>query len=320
MRISLFGGGTDVPWFYETNNGGATLSLAIDKYVTLVGAENFDQCTYHLKYSNLEKVESKALIKHPIIREVANLFNLQSMDLAIYADFPSGTGMGSSSSFTCAMIQFAAQIKGTTLTSQEIAELACKVEIEILGEPIGKQDQYASAYGGVNLFEFTSTETKVNPVPLTPMLSKAIESSLLLVYLGLPNRSAGEHLKAARLAAEKDSRVEDSLAQLKDLAYFAYKAIPEDPDSIGRLLEKAWELKKSSHPSDSNEKIDVLVKLGLTNGATGGKLLGAGGSGFVVFWVPENRKENFLDAMRIANLRVIDFEISSTGTRSEWID
>ena len=297
FRISFVGGGTDLPWFYS-EHGGAVISTSINKYMYLTAHQMFDNKLTLLKYSKTELVSEVQDLQHPIAREILSGLNLQGLDISVSSDIPSGTGLGSSSAFTVGLINLLNSYVGKYLSKSELAQAACEIEIEKLKEPIGKQDQYASAYGGLNFIEFLRN----GQVEVTPLIhsSNAIEwlnNSLILIRTKNLQRSASQELKKQRLLATQSGSISKSLCELRDLAHDSKNEIEKDPTQIGNLLARSWELKVKSNPHVASTDIIDLIALGRKNGALGAKLLGAGGSGFVLFIVPPEIKTKFSQRM-----------------------
>ncbi len=311
LRISLAGGGTDIPEYFLKNGYGAVCSLAINKYVYVCVKELPEEFPfrYKLSYSKTELVNSKAEIEHPIIRWATSLApgNLSSLDFNSMADIPAGTGMGSSSSFTVGLLHALWLHQGQTPSKEELARLACRVEIDLCGEPIGKQDQYAAAYGGINYFRFNADGSVLTqPVILDPAREKEMLSTLRLFYLGKQERSA-----SAILAGQAKSG--HALKQLRDCADAAvYQLTQGSPKGLGQLLDASWQNKKTLSSSISNDLIDRLYDLALRQGAWGGKLLGAGGSGFLLISCPPDCK---LDL----GLKEIPFRVDYQGSKAYYM-
>jgi D-glycero-alpha-D-manno-heptose-7-phosphate kinase len=313
LRVSFIGGGTDIPWYFE-KYGGCVLSMAIDKHIYISGRPMFENDSYLLKYSKLENVKSLEDIEHPIIREVMRYFKIKSMDIGVSSDFPAGTGMGSSSTFTVGLIQLASNFMGKQLTAYEIAELACKIEIEVLGEPIGKQDQFSSAFGGFNFIKFEkSGEVEVKSVSLDSSSLEWLNSSLHIVPIG-KSRSASKILHSQAKKAAEDKVILNGLHALRELAEDSFAKVSISPDHLSEVLNQSWRLKIQSNPEVTNETIDQLIALGLDNGAKGAKLLGAGGSGFVLFIVPKDKLGTFKEVLGTKSFRVIPIQLDQSGS------
>ncbi len=286
LRISLGGGGTDLPSYYR-EHGGFLIAAAIDKYVYVTAMRPFTPGIY-LKYSELERVDTVSQVRHPIVREALDLldFNTPQIEITTLADIPAGTGLGSSGSFTTALLRALCAHKRRLVHPQELAEMACYVEIEKLGEPIGKQDQYIAAYGGVTCFDFNPDDS-VSAVPLdidTETLH-SLEDNLLLFFTGF-SRSASSILADQKARTRKnDSDMLNNLHYVKELGLRSRQALEAgDPVLFGELMHEHWEHKKKRSGGMSNPKIDEWYALARGNGAIGGKLVGAGGGGFLMFY------------------------------------
>ncbi len=313
FRISFVGGGSDLKEFYQ-NHGGAVLSTSINKYIFLSLHKYFHPTKSLLKYSETEEISNNAEIKHKIIREVFKYFGIENIDFNSTADIPGGTGMGSSSAFTSGIINLCSAYKGTSMFKHEIADLACKIEIDILGEPIGKQDQFACSVGGFNLIKFNQDET-VNIIPLLLESNdvKKIEDNLILFYTG-DNRDASSILTQQRKNTVNSKKVNDNLIVMTKMAenlFFDLKK--KNFDLIGEYLHESWILKKELSSTISNPKLDEIYNIALKNGAIGGKLLGAGGGGFFLFYIKPEQRENLKNALSF--LREFEFKFEFQGTK-----
>ena len=314
LRISLGGGGTDLPSYYR-EHGGFLIAAAIDKYVYVTALRPFTPGIY-LKYSELERVDTVSQVRHPIVREALDLldFNTPQIEITTLADIPAGTGLGSSGSFTTALLRALCAHKRRLIHPQELAEMACHVEIERLGEPIGKQDQYIAAYGGVTCFDFNPDDS-VSAVPLdidTETLH-SLEDNLLLFFTGF-SRSASSILTDQKNRTRKnDSDMLNNLHYVKELGLRSRQALEAgDPVLFGELMHEHWEHKKKRSGGMSNPKIDEWYALARENGAIGGKLVGAGGGGFLMFYT-ENR-ERLKEAMAAVGLEEVRFRFDFEGT------
>ena len=310
LRISLFGGGSDLPWFYEREQG-AVVSLAITKYIYISVNQLFDSSDILLKYSNFERVRMPSDLKHQIVRGLLYEKGMSGLDISVNSDIPAGTGMGSSSSFTVGLINVIEAKLGNQLEAPELASQGANFEINFLKEPVGKQDHYAAAYGGLNKYEFRSNgEVSVQRYLLTEAESDYLESCLLLVRVGNV-RFASEIL--GEMKANSDSEVlQESISELANIARSLTKNDLLEPERLGALLTKSWDIKKCTHPHITNSEIDGHIRKGLLAGATGAKLLGAGSAGFVLFVCPpESRK--FL-ASRFEHSKVICPKMDNEGS------
>ena len=285
LRLSLGGGGTDLPSYYQ-KRGGYLIAAAIDQYVYVAFHKTYDG-SWILKYSENEVCSSISTIKHPIIREVLknHARHLPGLEITSFADIPGGTGLGSSSAFTAAMVKGCFELCGSSLDAEGLAVSACEIELDKLGEPIGKQDQYITAYGGVNEFTFDSDDSvHVDPLYETHEDTKNLADNFLLVYTG-KTRRASKILQEQKSKTENvDEAMISNLDRVKELGYeFGELLRSGDFRQYGKLMGEHWRLKKERSPNMTNEVIDELYDFGLRNGASGGKLVGAGGGGFLLF-------------------------------------
>jgi len=312
FRISFVGGGSDLPSFYLNHGGGAVISTSINKYVYLSLHPYFIENKIFLKYSQNELVDDRKDIKHKIIRAVFDYFDISGVDLSSSADIPYGTGMASSSAFTSGLINVCASYKGIFLSKPKIAEIACEIEIDKLNEPIGKQDQYACTYGGLNLIEFHSNnQVTVEKIILKNSILHDINNNLLLFYLG-KTRSASSILSVQKENIEKDVQ-NNSLKKMVSLVYDLKNALNESKiNKIGEILDESWKLKKSLASGITNEFIDDKYEKAIMAGAIGGKLLGAGGGGFLLFYVEDKFKNSVISAL--SDLVLTNFNFDNSGT------
>jgi D-glycero-alpha-D-manno-heptose-7-phosphate kinase len=315
LRISLGGGGTDLPSYYREHEG-FLLAAAIDKYVYVTVTRPFIEGIY-LKYSTIENVKSVQEIKHPIIREALAMQNLQTpqIEITTLADIPSGTGLGSSGSFTTALLKALFTYRKKHINHKELAELACHIEIDRLGEPIGKQDQYIASVGGVTCFAFHKDDTvSLAPVNLSIETLHDLEDNLLLFFTGF-SRSASGILQDQHTKSQKnDKEMLDNLHYVKDLGYKSKDALESGNASLfGKLMHEHWENKKRRSGGMSNSQIDEWYKLALKNGAIGGKLVGAGGGGFLMFMA--NDRNKLRKTMKNAGLEEVRFRFDFEGAK-----
>ncbi|MBK93951.1 MAG: galactokinase [Rickettsiales bacterium] len=315
LRISLGGGGTDLKSYYA-DHGGFLIAAAIDKYVYVNVMRPFTEGIY-LKYSKLEKVDSIKQIQHPIIKEALNIVNLKTpqIEITTLADIPAGTGLGSSGSFTTALIKALYTYKKKHLLQEELAKLACEIEIEKLGEPIGKQDQYIAALGGITCLKFNKDDSvQAEALDISIDTLYDLEDNLLLFFTGY-SRSASNILKDQNTKSKNnDKQMIDNLHYVKELGYRSRDALIDgDTTKFGRIMDEHWNHKKKRSSGMSNSKINDLYDLGMKNGAIGGKLVGAGGGGFLMFMAKDrNRLRN---AMKSANLEEVRFSFDFEGTK-----
>jgi D-glycero-alpha-D-manno-heptose-7-phosphate kinase len=282
LRISLGGGGTDLPSFYRHHGGGFLIAAAISKYIYIAVHRNFDDDLI-IKYSQIERVSDVATIQHPILREALELMEVGGgVEVTSMADIPAGTGLGSSGAFTVGLLRALHSHLRQPVTNGRLAEMACHIEIDRLNEPVGKQDQYASAVGGLTAFEFREDDTVGYRAVEMPSDAKlALEEDLLLFYTGV-RRSASEEISAQ--VDGGGGRVEDNLKAVREIGHESLETLQAgDLDGFARLLTKQWELKLERSPSPLHHQIDDMIRAGIDAGAGGGKLIGAGGGGFLLF-------------------------------------
>ena len=313
FRISFFGGGSDIRSFYSRHPG-SVLSVAINKSMYMTTHPYFEPTAIHLKYSKTELVPTPEKIEHPILRAVlSELVPNGGIEVASIADIPGGTGLGSSSAFTVGLVQNLNARFERYLPPGRLAQEACRFEIEVLKEPIGKQDQFASAFGGLNRFIFHSDgRTTVERLFLPPGIVRKLECSLFLFYLG-GSRSASKilHEQTNNLAQCEIFESQKAMVGQVEIGIELLRA--GDLDGFGRLLHEAWGLKRKLASSISDSFIDAHYQRGLDAGALGGKLAGAGGGGFLLFYCPAPAQDRFLAAMN--GLRQVPFRFEFSGSR-----
>jgi D-glycero-alpha-D-manno-heptose-7-phosphate kinase len=315
LRVTLGGGGTDLPSYYRDHEG-FLIAAAIDKYVYVTVMRPFVQGIF-LKYSELEHVAAVNEVKHRIIREVLSMQNLRTpqVEITTLADIPAGTGLGSSGSFTTALLKALYAHRRLLIHPSELAELACHVEIERLHEPIGKQDQYIAAYGGLTCFTFHKNDT-VTAVPLKVSMDTLfdLEDNVLLFFTGY-SRSAGDILKDQKIRTNRsDEEMLKNLHFVKELGYRSKDALESgNAAKFGELMNEHWEHKKKRSGGMSNPQIDQWYDLALKNGAVGGKLVGAGGGGFLMFYAADRNK--LRHAMNKSGLEEVRFGFDFDGTK-----
>ena len=316
LRISLGGGGTDLPSYYRKHEG-FLLSAAIDKYIYVTINKPFIESII-LKYSSIENVNNLIDIQHPIIREALKIQNFTQpyqIEITTLADIPSGTGLGSSGSFTTALLKALYVYQKKHISQEDLAELACTIEIEKLGEPIGKQDQYIAAIGGITAFAFHKDDcVSFAPLSIQPPTLSKLEDNLLLFFTGY-SRSASSILKDQHTKSEgNDAQMLDNLHFVKELGYKSKIALESnDIELFGELMHKHWINKKSRSGGMSNPQIDIWYDLAIKNGAIGGKLVGAGGGGFLMFMA--DNPEKLRNAMTNAGMEEVRFRFDFEGTK-----
>lgn len=315
LRITLGGGGTDLASYYRDHEG-FLIAAAIDKYVYVTVIKPFMPGIY-LKYSSIEHVETVNEVEHRIVRESLKQFELGApqIEITTLADIPAGTGLGSSGSFTTALLRALHAQAKSIIHPRELAEQACHIEIDLLGEPIGKQDQYIAAFGGITCFTFCRDDTiSATPLAIDEETRYALEDNLLLFFTGF-SRSASDILKDQNTRTiSNDSSMIENLHFVKELGLRS-KAALEGGDLVGfgRLMHEHWENKRKRSGGMSNPRIDEWYNLAMANGAIGGKLIGAGGGGFLMFYAED--KLRLRHVMRECGLTEVRFHFDFEGTK-----
>ena len=313
LRMSFAGGGSDLPSFYR-QFGGAVVSSTINKYIYVNVNKKFDDWI-RVSYSRTEEVESVDKIEHPIVRAALQKLNIPGgLEITSIADIPSrGTGLGSSSSFTVGLL-LALHAYGSRYRSPgDLAEESCKVEIELCGEPIGKQDQYAAAYGGLNFYRFEPDDSvTVEPILCSGAKLHELQSSLITFYTGT-TRAASSILADQSQQAQSNNGTQILMKRMTELAYELRVELDNgNIGALGEILDAGWRLKREVHPGVSNSAIDDWYATAKRAGAVGGKLLGAGGGGFLTFFAPPERHEEIRKSL---GLREIDLCLDRSGSR-----
>jgi len=315
LRITLGGGGTDLPSYYR-DHGGFLVAAAIDKYVYITLHKTF-QPGYIVKYSELERVERANDIKHPIVRAAIELVGTDDrIEIASMADIPAGTGLGSSGSFTTALLRALHTRQRNVISPHAIAEEACHIEIDLLREPVGKQDQFIAAYGGVTCFEFNKDDSvTVNAAAIGHEVLDNLEDGLCLFFTGY-TRAASAILKDQDDKSKaKDGSIIDNLHYVKDLGRQSHKAlVAGDLPRFAQLMDEHWQYKKKRSGDMSNHKIDEWYEVAKRSGALGGKLIGAGGGGFLMFYTEHKRQ--LLHAMLEQGLEEVRFRFDFEGSKT----
>ncbi len=315
LRISLGGGGTDLPSYYE-NHEGFLISAAIDKYVYITLHQTFEQ-EILLKYSKFEKVKSVDDIQHPIIRESLKMLEITStnMEICSMADIPAGTGLGSSSSFTTALLRALHTMKGNIVSTRTLAEEACEIEMHRLHEPIGKQDQYIAAYGGITCMNFHKDGyVWVDPLEISKDTLYNLEDNLCLYFTGFSRSAGGILAEQDKKSKEMDKEMIKNLDFVKDLGYQSKKAFETgNLNTFADIMNVHWEYKKKRSGGMSNPQIDEWYDLAMKNGALGGKMIGAGGGGFLMFYA--NDKIKLRKAMSTTPMTEVRFRFEKEGSK-----
>jgi len=304
------GGGTDFEDFYA-KHGGVVLSTAIDKSVFVIVKEKFDDMI-SVNYSKKEIVDDVSELKHELVREAMRLTGVTGgVEVTTLADVPSeGTGLGSSSSITVGLLQAFHVYRGESRPAEVLAREACHIEIDLLGKPIGKQDQYIAAYGNMRFFRFDSDRVQIESVGLTPDQKRKLNEHLLLFYTGITR-------KAETILTEQKANIRDRVEVLSELAKLAVdgkRALVEGAfEEFGEMLHHGWELKKELASNITNSAINEVYQTARRAGALGGKITGAGAGGFLLLYCPWRRKENVRHALK--GLRELPFRFEDDGSR-----
>ena len=311
FRVSFAGGGSDIASFYE-KNGGCVLSTTINKYIYLSIHPSFNPDETILRYKKSEVVTDVADISHDIVRACLQKKNIKNVEIHSDADIPAGTGLGSSSTFTVALLAALNTYQGQETKKEILAQEACQIEIEDLKNPIGKQDQYAASYGNLNFYRFHQNgEVTVEPVKMSQADKDKMASNLLMFYIG------GVH-DASQILSEQSKNVkevskEQSLRKMCELAEKLKDELEKgNIDALGKILHENWLLKRTLAKEISNPRIDEFYQLALDAGAIGGKLLGAGGAGFLLFYVTQEYQEKVRQAV---NLPELTFSYDTEGCK-----
>lgn len=317
FRMSFVGGGSDLKEFYKHFQG-AVLSTSINKYMYISSHKFFDEDKIRAKYSQTETVKNINNMQHPIIREVLKKFKVKgALEISSNADIPAGAGLGSSSSFAVGLLHNLYTVFGKFVTPRQLAEEACEIEIRKLREPIGKQDQYAAAFGGLNVIKFnTSGTVSVEPIHLRKDIYKMLQKNLLAFYIGSP-RNTRDILSEQKSNLLNRDKI-DVLKRMVELVWKLREALYEgNLDEFGKILHENWLLKCTLASKIANPEIQGIYERALKKGAIGGKLLGAGGGGFLLFYCDSRRQKNLRDAM--SGYREMKFEFENEGSKLIYV-
>ena len=313
LRVSFVGGGTDIPEYYRNNGGGAVISTAIDKYIFVIVKERFDD-SIRLGYSRTEMVDSVDEIKHELVRECMRKVGVRmGIEIGTLGDIPStGSGLGSSSSVTVGVLNALYLYIGEPRAPQVVAEQACEIEIDILGKPIGKQDQYAAALGNMNVLNFLADgRVEIERIKLSDRAQTTLNSNLLLFYTGIARKSS-DILQEQK--AEIPNKVE-LLGTMKDMVANVKSCfLNGEVDQLGPFLHQGWLCKKQLAGGITNPRINSLYEKALSAGATGGKVAGAGGGGFLLVYCPNGKQDDVRNAL--SQYRELPFRFEKYGTKS----
>lgn len=313
FRISFVGGGSDLESFYAQFPG-AVLSTSINKYMYISSHKYFESDKIRVKYSQTETVTHADELQHPILRSALKQFNIEGgIEISSIADVPSGTGMGSSSSFTVGLLHNLYTWNGQFASKEILADNACDIEINQLHEPIGKQDQYAAAYGGLNIIRFNTNGTvRVEPIHLKKHTYETLEDNLIMFYYG--NQRSASSILAEQKQNTSQADKQKSLIQMVQLVDDLKDCLYADNlNQFGRILHENWLLKKELASQISNKEIDDIYEIALRNGALGGKLLGAGGGGFLLFYCEKEKQVNLIKALH--KLQYFPFKFDQEGSK-----
>jgi D-glycero-alpha-D-manno-heptose-7-phosphate kinase len=314
LRITFGGGGTDLPSYYK-KFGGQLVAGAIDKYIYITLHKTFLQ-EFIIKYSQIERVKDANEIKHPIIREVLKSHKVApQLEIASHADIPDGTGLGSSSSFTVALLRAITFYSRQQLTTEALAEEACEIEIDRLKEPIGKQDQYAAAFGGLTCFTFNKDDTvEVKPLKISSETLHSLEDDLLLFFTGYSRSASGVLAEQKAKSESLDKEMISNLDFTKELGLSSKKALEEgNLKEFANLMNVHWENKKKRSSNMSKSAIDNAYEVARKNGALGGKLIGAGAGGFLMFYTKQHAQ--LRSAMSDLKLEEVRFKYDFEGAK-----
>lgn len=317
FRVSFAGGGSDLPSFYRRHEG-CVLSMTINKYMYVSIHPTFNRDETVVKYSRTEIVRDVREIQHPIARQLLLDYGMDGVEIVSTADVPSGTGLSTSSAYTVGLIHALSAFRGKLRSQERIAREACELEIEKLGEPIGKQDQYGTAVGGLKFIRFKSDDTvEVEPLVVSRRTLETLEGNLLLFYTGLTH-SAGEILQEQSRNVAGEEQKYQNLVRMTQLAYeMRESVVTGDLDEFGRILNENWLLKRELASSISNDRISRYYDLAMASGALGGKLLGAGGGGFLLFYCPKEQQKRLRSAL--SDLWELPFAMETSGTKIIYV-
>lgn len=319
LRVSFVGGGTDIGWYYEKGEG-AVVSTTIDKYIYITVNKKFDG-KLRVSYSKTEMVDDVSDLRHDLVRECLKLVGVnKGIEITSISDVPSeGTGLGSSSSYTVGVLNGLYGHRGKDVSSERLAKEACKIEIEILGKPIGKQDQYIAAYGGLQYIQFNPDGTvEVDPIMCKPKTKEKLAGDLLMLYTG-KTRGTDYMLKKQKKSVLNSEAKRKGMGKMVQLAKEMKRTLSRnDLNTFGELLHENWLLKKDLADEISNGKIDAWYKKARRNGAVGGKILGAGGGGFLLLYAPNSKHKKILAAL--PELSPFKFSFESQGSKIVYRD
>lgn len=315
LRISFVGGGSDLRSFYESSDdGGAVVTTAINKHIYVTVNKKFDN-HIRVSYSKTEEAADVLKIGHPIVREVLKKLKIDGVEITSIADIPSkGTGLGSSSAFTVGLLHALHAYQKKPISVDDLAKMACEVEIDILREPIGKQDQFGTAFGGLKFLRFhPDGKVSVDQIACLPKTREVMQKNMLLLYTGI-TRSASKILAKQKTNMETDKRKHKTMKKMVQLAYDLCNDLKKNKtDTLGDILHAGWMYKREMAEGISNLQIDDYYQIARKKGAIGGKILGAGGGGFLLFYAPSEKHEAIKEAL--PSLRSVDFQFEDKGSQ-----
>jgi len=312
LRISLGGGGTDLPSYYR-EHGGFLVAGAINKYIYMLTHTVF-QRRYRLKYSEFEEVDDPSEIRHPLLREaLMRHWEGEPLEIASLADVPAGTGLGSSGAYTVCLLKALALGRSIATTPADLAERACEIEIDILGEPVGKQDQYVAAHGGICTYTFHPDDSvDVRPLVLGEQTLRLMDRNFLLFYTGDARSASAILADQVTRTKSGDAEMVANLHRTKEIGYESVALLQSgDLERYAELMHEHWQNKRRRSPGMASERVDTLYTLARRSGAIGGKLVGAGGGGFLLVYAP--RPDDTRQAMAAANAQELSFEFDFFG-------
>lgn len=317
FRVSFAGGGSDLPSFYRRHEG-CVLSTSINKYMYVSIHPTFNRDLTSLKYTKTECVENIRDLQHPIARQLMIDYGISGVEIDSVADIPSGTGLSTSSAYTVGLIHALIAYKGKYASQEKIAARACQLEIEELGEPIGKQDQYGTAVGGLKFIRFLSDESvEVEPVIISSKIKRELDDNLLLFYTGLTH-SAGDILKGQNKNMLSSQQKFQQMIKMTELAKEMREALFENNlKDFGRILNQNWILKREMSGGITNSVVDKYYDIAMKAGAEGGKLLGAGGGGFLLFYCEKDKQLRLRSAL--SDLIELPFSMETGGTKVIYV-
>jgi D-glycero-alpha-D-manno-heptose-7-phosphate kinase len=311
LRVSFVGGGTDLPSFCEKERG-SVVSTSIKKYIYIIIHDSFEEQIL-LSYSKIETVDSSDVIQNTRIKEAMKMTGVSNwVEIHSIAEVPAGTGLGSSSSFTVGLLNALYAYKGKHVSAERLAREASEIEIKILKENIGRQDQYAAAFGGLNKIDFINESVSISSISLKKEKKKELENKLMLFFLG-DQRNAANILENQGKKLKNNPEISNAYRKMRDLADELQASLYENSDKFGEILKENWILKQGLYSEISNEKVNKYYNIAINAGAKSGKLLGAGGSGFLLFYVEESKQEMVRNAL--ADLKELDLGFDTEGSK-----